>query len=182
MSTLLDEAPQATDQNVTYGEDMAKQILNSGGRIPIGVDASKAAEAVTNFLQGQREADDAAKQPAANQKQQTLVGHSSGAGDRHVLHTGATYHRRRETSDSAKNSGLRGFSVQGDTGFVDNVTHIQFTVADDPSAGYIQVEDGGGGVAIVYIPVIPPSPGGIAVLGDDDGATEWFPTDSCTGP
>lgn len=72
-----------------------------------------------------------------------------------------------------------GMSVQGDSGFVDSVNHIQFTVASDPSAGFINVTDGGEGVAIVEIPVIPVSPGGIAVLGDDDGDTHWFATSVC---
>jgi hypothetical protein len=72
--------------------------------------------------------------------------------------------------------------VQGDAGFVASVTNIFFTTAADPSACFINVIDGGGGTAIVEIPVIPCSPGGVVVLGDDDGATEWFPTDTCDTP
>lgn len=87
-----------------------------------------------------------------------------------------------ETTQGEAAGGSEGgpkFSVQGDSGFVDNVNHIQFTVADDPSAGYIEVIEDSPGVAIVKIPVIPVSPGGVAVLGDDNGATYWFPTSTC---
>ncbi len=71
------------------------------------------------------------------------------------------------------------FSVQGDIGFVDPVSAITFTVASDPSAGYIEVVDGGGGNAIVYIPVLPVTTGGVQVLGSDDGDVQWFGTSSC---
>jgi len=70
-------------------------------------------------------------------------------------------------------------SVGADQGFVDNVNNIFFSVASDPSANFIQVDDGGDGKANVFIPVLPSSPGGIAVLGDDNGATFWFPTTDC---
>lgn len=71
-------------------------------------------------------------------------------------------------------------SVQGDGGdFVDDVDHIQFTIAEDPSAGFINVTDGGDGVAIVEIPALPTTGSGTEVLGSDGGDIQWFPTDTC---
>ena len=79
-----------------------------------------------------------------------------------------------------KLTSAHGFSVQGDAGFVDDVNHIQFTIAEDPSAGFINVTDGGDGVAIVEIPVLPTTGTGTQVLGSDDGDIQWFGTDTCT--
>jgi hypothetical protein len=71
-------------------------------------------------------------------------------------------------------------SVSADVGGeVSNVSLIQFTIADDPSAGYIEVVDGGGGTAIIKTPVLPTSPGGFTALVDDGGSTQWQATEEC---
>lgn len=73
--------------------------------------------------------------------------------------------------------------VQGSDGsYISGVGLITFKVASDPSANYITVYNGAGTdpvEVVVEIPLIPESPGGIAVLGDDDGSTQWFATDDC---
>lgn len=72
-------------------------------------------------------------------------------------------------------------NVEGDEGSAANVKTLRFTVAEDPGAGVITVEDLGGGVALVKIPVLPAPPeSGFVVLGRGDGENvAWKETQSC---
>jgi hypothetical protein len=177
MSSLDDSRDQsAADQAYQNTQTIADSIQQ--GQTPIGFDPSSQQGLAVLAELRDREVGQPSAAPA-----QAIVDHTSGAGgSRHIVHIppNRLQTRHPEGGDNSP-AGSSGITVHGSDGStVENVNEITFAVADDPSANLIHVEDDGGGNVIVYIPLIPESPGGVVVLGDDDGATEWFPTDDCS--
>lgn len=112
--------------------------------------------------------------------QEDLNDWSIGAGtiDSQTEEKTAVWSRQNQEPEDFIGSGTSTLSVQGDSGFVDNVDHIQFTIAD-PCVDSINVLDGGGGVAIVEIPALPPPGGGTQVFGSVDSDCQWIDTTTC---
>ena len=147
--TSLDEPAQ---QDPNAQDTIAKSILSSGGKIPIGIDRETATRYVTNFLANQREQDDANKQSTAAPKQQTIIGHISGAGDRHVITPPATYFPKAKPTN--ENQGGGAITVQtgpvsgGYAGVVTGVNTITF------DENYFQIQDNGGGEVFILLKTV----------------------------